>query len=559
MLLRLTSDLKLKIIFNSTKFYLKPGRFVTQKCQARRSDFVRELLKDGAYLRAQAAWWMGCAGIVAVHFVWASLNSIPPAWDMAHHQIMGWRFLQAAEGGRLLAGFISISDYYPPLYYLVEAGLLGVLRTSPYLPLIANLPGLLLLGHFTFRTAWLASGSPWSAVAGLLAMVMPLVAWTTRESLLDVSLAGLVSLSLYLLVRSEALQSRPTVLLFGLAAAAGMLTKWNYALFVVPPAFYLLWRSQDRSRSLKNLFDAGLIGAPVVLWWYLPNLSVLLTRLQATAAGADWEGDPQLDSLLGWIYYPRALSSYYLFLPLTLVVVIGLIRLARKRPLPDVTRVLLVTLLGSVVLLTVLKAKDPRYVMPAAGLLAAVVVLAWIDRPKVIIGVLSVGLVQYLAISFTLPGVPSRIGFFGVPQDVDYRSMRQEWVWFASNYLGVTGPPRNESWGVRELAETLSDGARVAWVPDALRFHPGLLKLRGLEVGKKFVPFRAGLTDDWPRALEEADWVVGKTGEQGISYITFFNDDVYDALEILRWPLESTWDLPDGSRAMLWRNPSRSP
>jgi hypothetical protein len=65
------------------------------------------------------------------------------------------------------------------------------------------------------------------------------------------------------------------------------------------------------------------------------------------------------------------------------------------------------------------------------------------------------------------------------------------------------------------------------------------------------------MTDRWQAGLEGADWVIGKTGDQGISYITDFNDEVYSALETLRWPLVNSWDLPDGSRALLWRNPSR--
>ena len=218
---------------------------------------------------------------------------------MAHHQIMGWSFLNAAESGNLVAGFAGISDYYPPLYYLVEAGLLAGLGASPYLPLFANLPGLIMLGYFTFRAVWLAVPSPWAPAAGILAMLMPLVTWTSRESLLDVSVAGLVSLSIYLLLKSRCLESRSVAFMFGLSTAAGMLTKWSFALFVIPPVLYLLGRSRDRSRSLKNLIDAGLLAAPPVLWWYLPNLSMLLSRLQTTASGADWEGDPQLDTFLG--------------------------------------------------------------------------------------------------------------------------------------------------------------------------------------------------------------------------------------------------------------------
>ncbi|HLV01372.1 MAG TPA: hypothetical protein VKZ59_08905, partial [Acidobacteriota bacterium] len=59
--------------------------------------------------------------------------------------------------------------------------------------------------------------------------------------------------------------------------------------------------------------------------------------------------------------------------------------------------------------------------------------------------------------------------------------------------------------------------------------------------------------------LESFDWVVGKGGNQGISYITSYNREVYRLIEESEWPLIASWELPDGSQAWLWRNPTRSP
>jgi len=53
------------------------------------------------------------------------------------------------------------------------------------------------------------------------------------------------------------------------------------------------------------------------------------------------------------------------------------------------------------------------------------------------------------------------------------------------------------------------------------------------------------------------DFVIGKTGPQGISYITGFNQQVYDFLTEQEWPLIETWPLPDASEARLWQNPNR--
>ena len=67
-----------------------------------------------------------------------------------------------------------------------------------------------------------------------------------------------------------------------------------------------------------------------------------------------------------------------------------------------------------------------------------------------------------------------------------------------------------------------------------------------------------GILGEFMEELESLDWLIGKTGEQGISYITRYNQQVYDAVEARNWRLVQTWNLPDGTEAVLWQNPTRS-
>lgn len=524
---------------------------------------------------ANRIWALGFLAMILVHCGWQACHNAPPAWDMAHHQIMGWTLLNAAREGRLAEALVHASDYYPPFYYSLEALVLDLAGDTRWLALLVNLPGLLLLSWCTFRLTQAVTGSAWAPAAGWMALAAPLTAWTSRESLLDPWLSGWVVLSYYLLVLSKNLTERRWTLWLAIAVAGGMLTKWSFALFVLPPVLWLWWRSGDRRKSSLNLLDLALVSGPAMLWWYLPNARSLFQRLQLTAAGADWEMDPQLDSLLGWIYYPRSLSSYYLFLPLTLILAAGIarwcIRGFRRRenpqPVPEPGRhspgsarqVIVAGLMGGIALLTLLKAKDPRYVMPLAAPVFILLVDLWRDRPRVLAGAAVLAGLQFLLVTVPVPWIPQRIGFFAIPGDQAYHSMRQEWVWFETSYFGVTGPPRREDWRVGELLAALPPGARVGFVPDAASFHPGLLRLEALRRNRPVHVIRLGLSDDWPAQLGKVDWVIGKSGDQGISFITQFNQDVYGALEQLRWPQVSSWELPDESRVQLWRSPSQSP
>ena len=501
-------------------------------------------------------WLASLGSVLAIHVVWTLLDDRPPVWDMAHHQIKGWECLKLFQEGGMLEGFSRLSGYYPPLYYLQEALVLRFWTESEFLPLLANLPGLLLLASCTRALAvQCLLPSRTAILAGLLPLLLPLVAWTSRVSLLDVALCGWVSAALYLLVRSDLFQKRGLSLLLGLVIAAGMLTKWTFVLFLLFPVGYCVLKSENRERSILNLVDAGILSAPLILWWYLPNLKALLLRFQTTSEAAIWEQDPGIDSLLGWIYYPRVLASYYLFLPLTLLLVWALARLwARRDQLPLAMQLILVGFAGGLLLLTLLPPKDPRYAMPLACLAALPLIYVWGSR-RIAPAIFALAFIQFLTLSFSFPLVPRKVALFEVGDDTDYRSLRQEWVLYASEYFDVAGPPKQEDWRYTGLLGSIVPGAKVGFVPDLAHFHPSALKLWAIRQGRNLDVVRLGQTPDSVDGIGAVDVVVGKTGFQGISYITSFNQDVYDRLNTEGWPLASTWQLPDGEEARIWNRP----
>jgi hypothetical protein len=194
--------------------------------------------------------------------------------------------------------------------------------------------------------------------------------------------------------------------------------------------------------------------------------------------------------------------------------------------------------------------------MPLAAPAAILLVRFWNARGPWMIVATGVAALQFLTVSFDLWGRPIKAAWFDIPNDADYRGMRQEWVFYQSEYFGVTGPPRREDWRLEELAKATEQADRVGFVADSPRFHPGGLQLAALRNGRRLTVVRLGQTADSPQWLPTLPFVIGKTGPQGISYITQFNADVYRKLEELRWPEERRWPLPDGSEAILWRNPT---
>ncbi|UCF39147.1 MAG: hypothetical protein JSU96_10035, partial [Acidobacteriota bacterium] len=173
------------------------------------------------------------------------------------------------------------------------------------------------------------------------------------------------------------------------------------------------------------------------------------------------------------------------------------------------------------------------------------------------LAVLLFAFLQFLSVSFALPFNPPKLAIGSIPEDSDYTSMAREWVFYESEYFGVAGPPQRSSWQLEAILEPLQSNDRVAFVPDAPFFHQGALSLLGIEQGKKLQTLRMGATLESLVYLDRCDWVVGKTGGQGLSYGTLFSQQVYDELESRNWPLVNVWQLPDRTEARLWRNPAR--
>jgi hypothetical protein len=399
-----------------------------------------------------------------------------------------------------------------------------------------------------------------AAGAGVVVLLLPLVAWTSRETLLDPTLAGWVALALFVVLKSSFLESKGWTLLLGLVVAAGMLTKWTFVVFLIVPVLYSFHRTRERTKALRNLFDATLVALPLILWWYLPNLGSLLQRFKLTSLAAVWEQDPGLSSFWGWIYYPRSLASYYLFFLLSVALVWALFRLLRNRPLGSTDAFLLWTALGGILLVSALKAKDPRYLMPLVSPIVIILIRGFdtLKGLRWVAGVVAIAFLQFLAVSFSVSPFSGKLAFFEVDDDTDYLGMGREWVFYSSDYFEVLGPPRAEDWRYAEIARYFDSEARVGFVPDAVRFNPAALRLFAMEQGIQPSILRVGDRAEFMEELESLDWLVGKTGEQGISYITRYNKQVYDAVEARNWRLVEKWNLPDGTEAVLWQNPTHS-
>lgn len=508
-------------------------------------------------------WPTLVAGVLLVHVIWLALDQAPAVWDMAHHQLRGLEAGETWLREGLIDGLAAISDYYPPLYYLQEAFFFALFGNTSFIALLSNLSGILLLAWCTRSIAAHWVSPPLAAIAGVLPLLLPMAAWTSRLSLIDISLSGWVALTVLLLLRSECATRSGWSIPLGLAAAAGMLTKWTFPAFVAPAAIYAWAVSGNRKKALAGLTNAALAAAPFVMWWYLPNAQALMERFRTTSQAAVLENDPTAWELAGWIYYPRILSSYYLFLPLTALTVWGIARKAFKSRAerPDGEPpfgLILIWLTGGMALITLLSAKDPRYAMPLVSPLAVLLVWLWRDRPRTAAAAAVLAGLQFLSISFPLPGGPIKLALFEWDPPGDYRTLSREWVLYQSQYFDIAGPPRSGDWRYGELLEGLPRGARIGFVPEHPYFSTSTLGLEARLRGRRLQVERLEEGSAAGR-LDRLSHVVGKSGDQGIALLTEGADAVYRRLQEAGWRISLRLELPDGSQAIVYERPVESP
>jgi hypothetical protein len=311
-----------------------------------------------------------------------------------------------------------------------------------------------------------------------------------KDFMLDAPLTALTALAVYFLVRCDYFADRPASALFGVAWGLGLLTKWNFALYVALPTAWaagVAVRKGVALRSGTRVANIGLATAAALslsLPWYVPNFAHVRADLfgggQSNAASI--YGIPPVLSVDGFLWYFWNLVSNQLFLFPFLLLVVGAVLLFRRREARARNSLLTLTVVGSYLLSTALTNKDDRYTLP---MLPAVAVLAtyWLDglRPRArswLVGaVVAYGSLTFAATSFGvgfLPqdvfvhlgkGCPTYPYFVGrcpgshvVSGTFTYRpsgeavTLRGVRVWSQNGF--IDGPPSGERWYQEEAFQT---------------------------------------------------------------------------------------------------------
>ncbi len=423
------------------------------------------------------------AAIAALNVLWLTLESRPPHWDMGRHLAHSLFYLHGfslAHPWSLLETYL----YYPPLAYWVTDAFYGAFGSEAmWVAILSNAVWLAVLVFATYGIG----RRLWNARVGWLSVVFvvtaPMVVSSSKEYMLDVPLTAVVALGLYLLLRADGFSSRRYSLLFGVACGCGLLVKWTFPSALALPVLHASAialadaRLRHRFQRLINVAGAAALMLVVAGPWYAWHFWKVVNSL-AYNAGPEGvvQGSPRVASAASVLWYLWNLLDTQLYLVPFLFLLVGIVFCFRKRELAARNLYPILTAVGTYVMFTLLRHKDPRYSLPMLPALA-VIATSWLEyvaaraRVWAATAFVAYGAIAFLAISFGTSLLPR-----SVVLDLPSTSFTPAAVTVFGQYGYIIGPPTDENWHQADPFRTMATLPRSqrSWAykgPDTIWFN----------------------------------------------------------------------------------------
>jgi hypothetical protein len=523
------------------------------------------------------------AGQAGFHVAWFAQDVRIPFWDQYRYYAMSRTAADIIEGQAPtgIAGVWRLHESHPPLYPLLGVLALKAGGGGFHAARLVNvgLAALTVLATLSFSRRWL---SPWGALlAAFFAAAMPLISSLAHLYYIENLLVPWVVLSLDVLVRSDRLRRRRSVVLLGLLAGTGCLVKWTYPVFLALPILWAAWQG----REWKGLLWVAGIAGVVALPWYLSHAEGIRDFFAAGVTG----GAGHLSAVTGFrglLYYPKTLLLVATGLPLGITALAGFIILLRRERSSGM--ILFLAVLVPILVFSFVLTKKPRHilpVLPVVGVMASAAVLSC-PRPAAVLwacGLVAHTTIASLHASFAFPAAAAelKVASYRVPilssKHSDDPGPPDRMVWPYDSLLSQLPVPSGNGTktpvlvtfnvaGFRDVGFAYAAGER------RLPFVFGLLPLHFPEGHPGHSPFPLSAPPaEGALGLLDASVVIAKGGSVGLrvqSGMPVHVDAarVSEALQDPHGPLEAAFqlqsrtDLPDGSSASVFearRGPDR--
>lgn len=487
------------------------------------------------------------------NYVILSNDNTPLLWDGGDYFYKSLQYYNVFKepGPDFISKFNGISTYRPPLLMLLSVPFYHVFGRSTDVAVMTNVLFLIILLLSVYGIGRRLHTKESGLMAAFLVSVFPIIFGLSRSYWQDFPLTAMVSLSIYLLIRTGHFRDRKYSILFGVSAGLGMLTKWTHFIFITGVFLYVFFApfkseqggAQKAGVPALNLLYAVLSAAAFASFWYIPNglnvatkllgLSIGVTGSEATRFQQLGEtfGPSGIFNLTSFTYYAGKLVNdqiSFFFASLFLVFIIVLF----KKKMTGKLWICLLWIIVPVIAFTLIKNKTPRNtvpMLPAVAMIISVGIMSinsqW-KRKAAALAVIVAGTAQFAVMSYGCSFLPERVAlktpagdivFFQQPENPShaiFRANREDWK--ADEILDTINSDRGE----KETVEiVLLPRDAFTWM--AMEYSSYLREM----------PFKLIGAIETPEAVLSADYVLIKKG--GFVAPWFGMENIYRALDLM--------------------------
>ncbi|MFA5090617.1 MAG: glycosyltransferase family 39 protein [Candidatus Omnitrophota bacterium] len=219
---------------------------------------------------------------VVNNYLWVHFNNIPPYNDGAHHLTNCWRFINLFSTFDLEWLRAYQQESYPPFYYISSALIYFLFGKTLFGLLAPNLIFFVVLLLSIYAIGSKIDNWITGIIACVLFSLYPHMYAVERIITIDFALISMSTLSICLLLYSEAFSVLKMNVLFIVSCCLGFLTKQSFVAYIFGPLVVTIWLYvwlKQKSEKAKILWLIIIGGAVIFLLAYLFfyfNSSVLL-------------------------------------------------------------------------------------------------------------------------------------------------------------------------------------------------------------------------------------------------------------------------------------------
>lgn len=481
------------------------------------------------------------------NIIWIIQDQSPPLWDMAGHSERSIKIFELLNPPslaklRVIGGYQSI---YPPFVYFVTSIFYFIFGVKEDIPNFSNLVFVIILLLSTFGIGKKLYNDKIGLLSTFFISIYTLTVHFSRIYDLDYQLAAMVTLTIFLLLKTEYFSRRKYSVLLGIVIVFGLLTKWTFLFFVAGPVLVILWRAlvskkiyQYRVEKIKPLINFTitlLITLVFSIPWYFKHYKLIFNiadQARNNIFSVPYENLFSLNNI--FYYFSRLYQSIYLIF--FILFILGLIHIIISKKFRNLS--LLLWFFIPYAIMTFLFSKESRYFLPAYPMVAVssavfLVSLKYKNLKSIlIIFFILFGLYYFVETSWNIR-LLNNISFLKPILFTGYGYILPT---SESPRYGYTYPIKLDS-KIKETIDVIQQSKKddkiilkVAIIPNDIFFNSQqFIYYTALKKNKiDYSPSSTIRNPSYEQNLKEADFIVTKTGSQGPEIWAKYSKEITD-------------------------------